>query len=60
MLCVLECFLLCTRIYTKNVTLPHDVIFLHIPVFALKLAMTTPSVTITLSEDPFNVSLIYR
>jgi len=57
MLCVLECSLLCTRIYTENVTLPHDVIFLQI---ALKLALTIPSVTITLLEDPFNVILTYR
>jgi hypothetical protein len=58
--CLLECFMLCTRIYTGNVTLPHDVIFLQITVFALKLAMTTPSVTITLLEDAFNVALSYR
>jgi hypothetical protein len=57
MLCVLECLLLCTRIYTEIVTLPHDVIFLQIPVFGLKLAMATPSVINTLSEDPFNVAL---
>ena len=60
MLCGLECLLLCTRIYTGNVTLPHDVIFLQIPVFGKKLAMTTPSVTITLLEDPFNVAITYR
>jgi hypothetical protein len=57
MLCVFECLLLCARIYTGNVTLPHDVIFLQMPVFALKLLMTTPSVTITLSEEPFHVAL---
>ena len=33
MLFGLEWWLLCTRIYTENVTLPHDVIFLQIPVF---------------------------
>ena len=60
MLFVLECLLLRTRIHTEHVTLPHGVIFLQLPVFALKLAITTPSVIITLSEDPFNVTLIYR
>ena len=59
MLCWLDCLLLCTRIYTENVTLPHDVIFLQIPVFALNLAMTTPSVINTLLGDPFNVALTY-
>jgi hypothetical protein len=43
---------LCTRIYTGNVTLPHDVIFLQIPVFPLQLAMTTPSVINTVRR-PF-------
>lgn len=60
MLCGLEHSLLCTRIYTENVTLAHDVIFLQILVSGKKLAMTTPSVTITLLEDPFNVALTYR
>jgi len=60
MLCGLEHSLLRTISYTENVILPHDVIFLQIPVFALKLAMTTPSVTNTLLEDPLNVILTYR
>jgi hypothetical protein len=59
MLFVLECLLLCTRIYTENVTLPHNVIFLQIPWFAIERAMTTSSVVNTLSEDPFNVTLTY-
>jgi hypothetical protein len=60
MLCVLERLLLCTRIYTENVTFPHDVIFLQIPVFGYMLAMSTPSVPIILLEDSFNVSLTCR
>ena len=60
MLCGLEHSLLRTRIYTEIVTLLHDVMFLQIHEFGQKLALTTPSVTNTLLEDPLNVILTYR